>query len=91
MRTLLDHFSFRNLDLSGDRRFVDAVDAWLAAADQLRGAQCGQDDELKRTHTIRTLNQCTLTQERFGEGQGLDRPQSSEKQETEVYLIVPLS
>ena len=46
----------RDFDLRGRNHLVRALDAWDAAAHQLRGAQTGNHDELERIGAVRTLN-----------------------------------
>jgi hypothetical protein len=53
----LRHFSFGDLELSRDDRFVESIDARPAATHQLGGPERRQYHELKRPDTWRTLNQ----------------------------------
>src|SRR6185503_18789546 len=52
----LPHFPFRHFKLRNDGGLVYAVDSRSTAAHQLRSTQHGEDDELERADTRRTLH-----------------------------------
>src|SRR5262245_34167850 len=52
----LHHLPFRHFELCDNDGLVLAVHFGMTAAHQLRGPQRGEDDELKRADTSRTLN-----------------------------------